>query len=278
MITAFARAAHGYIDDRPLVFDDPVAFDLLPGYQRRYIKRIARLSKQWLRRFRLRYDGFTAIRSHLVVRARYAEDALQTAREEHNALRYVVLGAGMDTFALRQTPPLVEVVEIDHPSTQGWKRALLERKKLSEPDGLTFLPVDFEQSSLGECWIDCDAVDFVSWLGVSYYLTVAAISGTLRAIAKRAVPGSQLVMDYYETPVQPDPSAPLFWGTQLSVALQQEPMRSFFSPKEIERLASAAGWRVRENCSAKMQNRRYLHDRTDGLNVPTFAHLLWLEL
>jgi len=277
MITAFARATHGFIDDKPLVFDDSVAFRLLPGYQRRYIQRIARLSNQWARRFRLRYNGFTSMRSHLVVRARYTEDALHMAREKHAPLRYIVLGAGMDTFALRQGSPNVEVVEIDHPATQNWKRALLKRKNLTEPDDLTFLPIDFEQSSLGERWIDFDGVDFVSWLGVSYYLTEAAISDTLQTIAARSAPGSQLVMDYYQTPSQPDPSSPLFWGTQFSVALQQEPMHSFFTPTAIERLAVAAGWRVRENYSPKMQNRRYLDDRTDGLHVPAFAHLLWLE-
>ena len=86
-----------------------------------------------------------------------------------------------------------------------------------------------------------------------------------------------MVLDYWREPPPTDLSAPLLWGTRVAVALQREPMRSFFEPQDIEALAEASGWRVRENCTATEQNRRYLTTRTDQLSVPSFAHLLHLE-
>lgn len=278
--TAFIRAAHVHIDDAPPVFDDHVAYDLLPGYQRRFIKRLAALSPPWVRRYRQTRNAFTTMRAQIVVRARYAEDALAKAREA-GVDRFVVLAAGLDTFALRQalrpTDPPIEVVEIDHPATQRWKRKLLAERGIAEPSELTFLPVDFEEEALAHVWIDSTTPDFGSWLGTTYYLTREAITATLTTLAERTQPGSQLVLDYWREPPPTDLSAPLLWGTRVAVALQQEPIRSFFEPQDIEALAEAAGWRVRENCAATEQNRRYLAARNDQLSVPSFAHLLHLE-
>ena len=286
--TAFIRAAHVHIDDKPPVFDDHVAYDLLPGYQRRFIKRLAALSPPWARRYRQTRNAFTTMRAQIVVRARYAEDALAKAREA-GVDRMVVLAAGLDTFALRQalrqppaqalepTDPPIEVIEIDHPATQRWKRQLLAERGIAEPSELTFLPVNFEEEALADLWIDSATPDFGSWLGTTYYLTREAIAATLTTLAERTQPGSQLVLDYWREPPPTDLSAPLLWGTRVAVALQREPMRSFFEPQDIEALAEASGWRVRENCTAAEQNRRYLAARTDQLSVPSFAHLLHLE-
>lgn len=278
--TAFIRAAHMHIDDTPPVFDDSVAYDLLPGYQRRFIKRLAALSPPWVRRYRQTRNAFTTMRAQIVVRARYAEDALAKAREA-GVDRMVVLAAGLDTFALRQalTPAKqpIEVIEIDHPATQRWKRELLAERGIEEPSELTFLPVNFEEETLADLWIDSATPDFGSWLGTTYYLTREAITATLTTLAERTQPGSQLVLDYWREPPPTDLSAPLLWGTRVAVALQREPMRSFFEPQDIEALAEASGWRVRENCTAAEQNQRYLAARNDQLSVPSFAHLLHLE-
>ena len=276
MATAFIRALHTRIDDPPPVCNDQIAFGLLPAYQRRYIERLQALSGPWLGRFRQRRGAFTGMRSQVVVRTRYAEDALESARRA-GADRYVILAAGLDTFAFRQQMPAVDVLEIDHPATQQWKRNLLARQKIRLPDNLAFLPVDFERDSLGTIWIDNEAPDFVSWLGTTYYLTESAIAATLGTLAERTRPGSALVLDYWREPPPTDPGSWLFWGTRFAVASQQEPMRSFFKPDQIARLAESNGWRVRENLSPREQNQRYLADRSDGLAVPSFAYLLYLE-
>jgi methyltransferase (TIGR00027 family) len=278
--TAFIRAAHMYIDDAPPVFDDHVAYDLLRGYQRRFIKRLAALSSPWVRRYRQTRNAFTTMRAQIVVRARYAEDALAEARKV-GVDRFVVLAAGLDTFAIRQarrsTDSAIEVLEIDHPATQRWKRELLAERGIAEPDELSFLTVNFEEEALTDVWVEGATPDFASWLGTTYYLTGEAIADTLRTLAERTQPGSQLVLDYWREPPPTDLSAPLLWGTRVAVALQQEPMRSFFEPKDIEALAQEAGWRVRENCAPEEQNRRYLAARSDQLSVPSFAYLLHLE-
>ena len=275
MSTAFIRAVHVRIDDAPPVFNDTVAYDLLPGFQRRFIRRLSALSQPWIRRFRQRRDAFTTMRAQIVVRARFAEDVLAESRQS-GVDRFIVLAAGLDTFALRQTHPLIEVVEIDHPATQQWKRQLLGQRNIDEPPELAFLPVNFEEESLADVWIDSTTPDCISWLGTTYYLTRDAISATLTTLAQRTQPGSQLVLDYWRQPPPSDLSAPLLWGTRVAVALQQEPMHSFFDPEEIEELAEAAGWQVRANCAPEQQNRQYLANRRDRLSVPSFAYLLHL--
>ena len=119
--------------------------------------------------------------------------------------RFVVLAAGLDTFALRQSHPLIEVVEIDHPATQQWKRQLLAERNIDEPPELAFLPVNFEEESLADVWIDSPTPDCISWLGTTYYLTRDAISSTLTTLAKRTQPGSHLVLDYWREPATHGP-------------------------------------------------------------------------
>ncbi len=273
MATAFARAAHLFVDDTPPVFEDRVAYDLLPAFQRRYIRRLGDLAPSWLRRYRTRLDAFTAMRAHLVVRARYAEDVLAAGDD---FTRYIVLGAGFDTFAQRQIEPGIEVVEIDHPATQREKRKLLQRRGFREPEALSFLSIDFQTTSLEEIWLPSSESDCISWLGVTYYLQSEALIGTLTTLAKCVSSGTELVLDYWQMPPPLDRNAPLLLGTRVTVALQQEPMHSFFTPIEIETLAVGCGWRVRENLSPAEQNKRYLSSRRDGLLVPSFAHLLRL--
>jgi methyltransferase (TIGR00027 family) len=265
-----------YIDDPPPVLRDTVAFNLLPAYQRRFILRLAALSAPWQKRFRQKHGPFTTMRTHVVVRARYAEDALARARE-CGVNRYVILAAGLDTFALRQGPQPLDVLEIDHPATQHWKRDLLEDRDLQVPATVSFLPVDFEQTALADAWIDNPAPDFISWLGVSYYLTHAAILSTLKTLAARTQPGSEMVLDYWSTAPASDASGQLLRNTRFAVAFLNEPMRSFFEPKEIEELAVAAGWQVREHCAPAEQVHRYLATREDRLALPSFAHLLHLS-
>jgi methyltransferase (TIGR00027 family) len=275
LATTFIRAAHLHLDDPPAVLEDTVAFELLPAYQRRYIKRLAALAPDWLRRYRSRFNAFTAMRAQIVVRARYAEDALSAPGEPIG--RYVVLAAGLDTYAARQVPPQVDVLEIDHPATQRWKRRLFAERHIEVSPRLSFLPIDFEATALDEVWPASPGADFISWLGCTYYLTRETVAGTLKTLAARTRAGSRLVLDYWCEPPPTDASSPLLWGTRIAVALQREPFRSLFPPGEIAALAESAGWRVRENLTPAQQNTLYLDHRRDGLAVPSFAYLLHLE-
>src|ERR1700753_1229964 len=134
---ALRRAAH-QLYDSPLVFDDPVAYSILG----------ATYAEQ-LRRTPLRPDRpfSTALRAFLVARSRYAEDNLRHA-VENGVRQYVLLGAGLDTFAHRNPYPPLRVFEVDHPATQQWKRELLQTNQITIPDTITYAPVDFERQSL----------------------------------------------------------------------------------------------------------------------------------
>ncbi len=273
--TTFIRTVHQRFDDPPLVLNDDVAYRLLPAYLRRYIRSRSFIPPALSRAFRLRDPAGLAMRAQIVVRARYAEDCLAQARDD-GARRYIVLGAGLDTFALRQTQPAIDVIEIDHPATQRWKQRLLQQRGVTAPPELRFLAVDFEDTSLEEVWTASDKPDFISWLGTTYYLSHEGLHSTLRALAELTASGSQLVCDYWcERPG--NTFNPLLLGTRIAVATQGEPMRSFFKPGEIEELAVAAGWSVLENVSPDEQNKRFLTQRNDGLRVPSFAYLLRLQ-
>lgn len=273
--TAVARAVHRHVDEAPAVFDDPYAERLLPAYQRRYIRSLGTLSGLWRRYYRRQTDAFTALRAQVVVRSRYTEDALAAAAAD-GARRCVVLAAGLDTLALRRPVPGVEVLEIDHPATQRRKRSLLAERGLEVAGDVTFLPVDFEAVRLEDVWPLRADPDFVSWLGTTYYLSGDAVAGTLRSLAGLTAPGSRIVLDYWRERPPTVAGNLLLWGTRLAVALQSEPMLSFFEPDEIAELAAATGWTVRENLTPDAQNQRYLAGRGDGLRVPSFAHLLEL--
>ena len=274
--TAFLRAAHLCIDDAPPVLDDPVSLKLLPDYQRLYLAGLSRLSSPWLNRLRQTSDPFHAMRTHVVVRARYAEDRLRAAQQA-GADRYVILAAGLDTFAWRQGRKTIDVLEIDHPATQAWKQELVAGSGLKTPRDLSFLPINFESQSLDDIWRPGKSPDFISWLGVTYYLTGEAIRETLKTLARVTQPGSQIVFDFWGKARLGEMSMPLLLGTRLSVALLREPMHSFFSAEEIEALANETGWRVREIATPAAQNAEYLAQRKDRLKVPSFAFLAHLE-
>src|ERR1700728_3691039 len=134
---ALRRAAH-QIYDSPVVFDDPIAVAILGATY-----------AEELRRTPLRPDRpfSVALRAFLVARSRYAEDNLKRAVES-GVEQYVLLGAGLDTFAYRNPYAQLRVFEIDHPATQQWKRELLQRNRIAIPKSVTYTPVDFERQSL----------------------------------------------------------------------------------------------------------------------------------
>ncbi len=137
---ALRRAAHQILDT-PVVFQDPLALQMIG-------REVAGALQADPARFESQL-GASALRAFLAVRSRIAEDALAGAFER-GVRQYVVLGAGMDTYAYRQTAPQLRVFEVDEPATQAWKRTRLNDVGLAEPSSLTFVPMDFEHQSLDE--------------------------------------------------------------------------------------------------------------------------------
>ena len=272
---AFLRALHRHVDGTPWVFEDAAVETLLPIPSQHFLRRLDALNRSWIAAFRRRRGALDSMRAQIVVRARYAEDALAALAPS----QYLILAAGLDTYALRHRRGDLQVFEVDHPATQAWKRSLLS----APPEHLSFVPVDFERSTLAEALtateFDREQRTFVSWLGTTYYLSRDAIAETLRGVRERTPSGTRLVLDYWnEAPISDGRATALLAGTRLATAFQSEPIRSLFAPAEMERLVREAGWSIREHLAPVIQNARYLAGRTDGLAVPSFAYLIQLEL
>ena len=238
---ALRRAEHQVLD-HPKVFDDPLAVAISGATESPPETPFDRL-----------------LRAFVAVRSRYAEDQLASAIGR-GVRQYVVLGAGLDTYAYRAAPG-VRVFEVDHPATQAWKRSRLAEAGIAIPESMTFVPVDFERQSLADelarAGFDTNRPAFFSWLGVIMYLTLEAATETLRFIAARPA-GSGVTFDY-----PTGTWAPL----ARRVARVGEPFRLFFDPADLARLLDGLGFSRIEDLNSEEINARYFRDRADGLQV-----------
>ena len=253
---AIRRAAHQVID-RPRVLDDPIAVPLIgPGFERD----MERAMHPVARDFRL----FMASRS------RYAEDRLAAAVAQ-GVKQYVVLGAGLDTFAYRNPFAGLRVFEVDFPATQQWKHELLAEAKIGVPGNLTYVPFDFEHKTLAEglaeSGFDAGAPAFFGWLGVVPYLTLEAFRSTLAAIG-RLPEGSGVSFDYVFSPETLSAKRRQVFDTLAKrVEAAGEPFRLFFAPDELEKELRRAGFRRVEQVDSDGMNELYFKDRADGLKL-----------
>ncbi|WP_427921775.1 class I SAM-dependent methyltransferase [Streptomyces sp. cg40] len=254
---ALWRALHVRADAPPYVIEDEVGLRLVdPG-------------DDWRERPDMDVEATRRIRASIVARARFVEDVV--AEEVAKGVdQYVVLGAGLDTFAQRR-PELgarLRVFEVERPGTQAWKRRRLAELGYDEPDWLRFVPVDFE----GDWWgqlaaggLDIGRPAVVAATGVTMYLTLDAITTMFRLVAGLA-PGSTLVTTFLRPveDVEPEQRA------QLEVAVRGAraagtPFLSFFTPEQVLELGRACGFREARHVSAADLAERYFGGRTDGV-------------
>ncbi|RWA75572.1 SAM-dependent methyltransferase [Mesorhizobium sp.] len=184
------------------------------------------------------------MRLFVAARARLAEDWLAAA-VRRGVRQVVVLGAGLDTFSLRNPHADLAVFEVDHPATQAWKRRLIADAGLSEPRGAKFVPVNFERQLLSEelssAGFKPTEPGFFMWLGVLPYLTREAIFGTLSYIA--GIPGSEVVFDYSEPAENRDAARQATLAFDAArVAVVGEPWISFFDPVALRKSLNDLGF------------------------------------
>jgi len=265
---AMRRAAHQLLD-HPRVFDDPLAVAIADGKPEPSADAQQPFSR--------------ALRAFLVVRSRYAEDqlALATAR---GVRQYVVLGAGLDTFAYRN--PLrslgLHVFEVDHPATQEWKRAQLRQAGIAVPADMTFAAVDFERQSLHDGLIaagfDKQQPAFFSWLGVTPYLSRPAFDATVQFIA--GLPSrSGVVFDFaVERSLLSRLQQIALDALAERVARAGEPFQLFFDPAALLRDLKRLGFGHIEDLNCDQINARYFSGRSDGFAVSGGGHLLSCEV
>ena len=251
---AIRRAAHA-LCDRPAIFDDPLALRILSEEGAALAREEAANPEQhsWLRGLRI----FVAARS------RFAEEELALA-VGRGVRQYVVLGAGLDTFAYRNPSAKLRVFEVDHPDTQGWKRERLRHAGIAIPDSMRFAPVDFERDTLAHgleaAGFDSDEPAFFSWLGVVPYLTRNAALATLRFIG--GLPrGSGVVFDYAiprESMGEAERRA--FDALAERVARAGEPFRLFLDPEQLAAELRSLGFTKIEDMDGAAIRTRWFGD------------------
>lgn len=265
---ALWRALHVEVDAPRHVFTDEIGLQLVnpdAGWRDR-----PDMNPKWT-------SGF---RASILARARFVEDLVEQ-EVARGVKQYVILGAGLDTFAQRKTELAshMRVFEIDRPGPQEWKRQRLLELGFGVPDWLRFVPVDFEA---GAAWFDQlknagfdpnQPVTFAS-TGVSLYLTRDAIAATLRQIAALAS-GSTLAMTYM-LPVELAAAAERV-AYEFAIKGARDsgtPFISFFTPEEMLHLAHECGFKEANCVSAADLAQRYFAGRTDGLRPASAEELL----
>lgn len=237
------------------IFRDPFAEKILDAETRARLDEIAA------------DPSHRGIRLFIASRSRFSEDAL-AASVARGTRQVVVLGAGLDTFSLRNPFPDVRVFEVDFPATQVWKRERLREAGLAVPDTLTFAPVDFEREGLADglarAGFRSDVAAFFQWLGVSMYLTRETISSTLDFIA--GIPGSGVAFDYTESLENqaPERRARLTAMAE-GAAARGEPWLSFFDPPEMAAILHAKGFGDIEDLAFADVIKRYSSELGRGL-------------
>ncbi len=259
LLAAAARAAHLVVDAAPPLFADTAAYallgdraDELVGHHRAYGE----------------HPLLAGARVGVTTRSRFTEERLAEGVRAGIG-QYVILGAGLDSYACRsQSGEAVRVFEVDHPATQRWKRALVAEAGLASTYA-TYVPIDLETEPLAygllQHGFDPARPALFSWLGVTMYLTRAAIAETLTAIAAFA-PGTRIVLDTVLPAGHRDEAGQLYADLLVpAFAKRGEAWVSFFTPDEIAGLLAACGWETIEQVSQRASVDAALWDRSDAL-------------
>jgi methyltransferase (TIGR00027 family) len=255
-LAAIARGQHRLGYRQPWILDDPYALPLVgPTWEQLWG------ALQAVFPDRVREEAISGI----VARSRYVEDVLDAGTFE----QYVILGAGLDSFAWRRPDVLAStlVFEVDHPATQAWKQERAEVMALPRSDRHVFAPVDFESDTLdaglASVGFDPSASTLFSWLAVMPYLTIDAIETTLRGLA-RAAPGSQVALSYGVREEHLDDVGRQFISLLQPLATQRgEPILTLLSPTEAEDLLTGCGLSVIDHVDRGALRDRYLAGRHD---------------
>jgi len=264
--TANLRAAHQLVD-QPRIFDDPLALRIIGAHAEAAVR--ARAGK----------GPMASFRPFVAVRSRYAEDELARA-VQRGVRQYVVLGAGLDTFAYRNPYPVsrLRVFEVDHPATQAWKRACLQNAGIAVPESLTFVAIDFETETLAgglrQAGFKATEPAFFSMLGVVVYLTRDGAMNTLTFVA--SLPSrTEIVFDYA---IPPSTLSESDRGRHDDVvrraAARGEPWLTYFEPSTLAGALRGIGFTAVEDLGPDEIHERYFKGRTDGLRLNGVARLL----
>lgn len=261
LITSYIRGYH-VLHDEPRIFDDVIGYRLLTEEARKALERhLIMTSSQMSSGAVQALDDESALRmgvsimaGSILARARYVEDRLDQVVKNHGVRQYVILGAGLDTFAFRRLDlaDRLQVFEIDRPNTQNGKRSALKQACLKEPDNLHFVPIDFTLESLSSALerSDYDPLlpSFFCWAGVTHYLPLEAVYATLTDIVNMSVSSSEVVFDYWDKDAfDPDKSSSRIKSLIENSRSIEEPIITGFDPDQLSQDLTPLGLRLVEN-------------------------------
>jgi methyltransferase (TIGR00027 family) len=273
---ALARAL-GSLASGPRVFEDDWAARLVdPALWARFDGPLRRAVIVWL------LDRWQPGTLGIVwARSRYVEDVLERALAASGQaqVQYVLLGAGLDSFALRRSDlaERVRVFEVDHEASQADKRARVIAASGTLPPNLTFVPVDFETQALDRALLEhgfrAEERTVFAWLGVTPYLTKAAVVDALGHIARLSAPGSELVLDYVHARTFKAPTA----GARRAMAYtarRGEPILTGLDPAELSSVLEGVGLALVEDLDPEEQARRWFaRGRPYGVGPCSWMHI-----
>ena len=284
LMSAFGRAFHSENEKHP-VFADHLAKELMTSEEYAAVQGYVLGGAQffepeidpaaWEPNALVRKLVNTHIAPSPLCRAAYTEQALKTA-VLIGTKQYVILGAGLDTFAFREPEFLskYKVFEVDHPMTQADKRERIARAGWTVPDNLTFVPVDFAKDSLTErltaTGFDPSVKSFFSWLGVTYYLSAESIEKTLAELSSLCADGSTLVFDYPDENFF-DATEKRVQNTVMMAKAGGEPMQSAFSYGELEKLLEKHGFLIYQMLTPDDIQRDIIDNA--GADMKAFEHV-----
>jgi methyltransferase (TIGR00027 family) len=274
---AAMRAIHSIRHGEPRIFEDSYAIRLTSRFWRAPIEN---RFLYWLFNRDFLYGWIHPVIGDVVARARYAEEQLESAIRA-GVSQYVLLGAGLDSFALRR-PDLADslaIFEIDHPATQELKKKRLSQLGIPLPRSLFFVPVDFERESLAEALskssFSAHVPAFFSWLGTTVYLKKSAVLQTLGDVASCAAKGSEIVFSYCDPePFEGKSCSETFNRLLRATERRGEPMITGFHDKELFGELGRLGFGVLERLSPGEIQTRYFSGRTDGLTMLDHIHFV----
>lgn len=284
LMSSFGRAFHTENEDHP-VFTDHLAKELMTADEyaavQGYVLGGAQFFEPEIDPAKQEANALVRklVNTHIapspLCRAAYTEQALKTAALT-GTKQYVILGAGLDTFAFREPEFLSKhkVFEVDHPLTQKDKSERIHRADWTVPDNLAFVPVDFTKDSLTErlaaAGFDPSVKSFFSWLGVTYYLSAEAIGKTLSELSSLCAEGSTLVFDYPDQNFFDAPEKRV-QNTIMMAKAGGEPMKTAFSYGELEKLLQKHGFLIYELLTPD-DIQRDIIDKTEA-DLKAFEHV-----
>lgn len=262
------RAAHQLYDE-PVIFADPLAIRILSDEAAQQVRSGLELENQ--------YSWSRGLRAFVAARSRFAEEELARAFAA-GVRQYVVLGAGLDTFAYRNPFAHLTVFEVDFPDTQAWKRMRLAHAGIEIPESVRFAAVDFERHSLSdglqEAGFRSGQPAFFAWLGVVPYLTRPAAFATLSFIASLPK-GSGVVFDYsIPREMMGERERDAFDNLAARVARAGEPFRLFFDPAQLATDLRDLGFRTTEDLDVDAVRARWFGAQQEQCLHGRSGHLM----